>query len=379
MLHSKASPLRTHAVTTVDGLHVLHVAEYGSPGGSPVVYLHGGPGGGIPADAPRLFDPSVFHVIVFDQRGCGRSTCADRLRANTTDSLISDVETVRTHLGLERWGVVGSSYGALLTALYCARHASRVAWAIVHGAFLGTRAEVGWLYEDDGAARFYPQQWDALAQAAAASGVESDGGGLAPAPTTLHPPRLVLHFQRILTAKSVGRTHPPPPDSGALPAAALLAARALTAWEDEMETLAPMPASHDPAELLAGAQIAVHYFAHGCHLRGEERRGEPAAADGASSVEYVPEGILPELRASATALGSVPCAIIHGRHDVVCPPRAAYRLHAVWPHATLRIVEGGAHALFEKSMRAAAQAALAAFSAAALPAAAGKRRRAADG
>eukprot|EP00966_Prymnesium_polylepis_P138406 3198118-Prymnesium_polylepis.1 len=120
------------------------------------------------------------------------------------------------------------------------------------------------------------------------------------------------------------------------------AADALVRWEDELETLAPTPATHDAAELISGAQIATHYFYHGCFLR---------SADGA----------LPELTgaAGAGALASVPCAIIHGRHDVVCTPRAAYTLHRAWPRSSLRIVEGGAHALFEKPMRAAAQAALA--------------------
>lgn len=360
MLHRKAAPARTHAVSTVDGFHVLHVAEYGAHDGAPIVYLHGGPGGGIPPDAPRLFDPDLFRVIVFDQRGCGRSTCDNRLRANTTDLLIDDIETIRQHLGIERWAVMGSSYGALLTALYSARHAPHVSWAIVHGAFLGTHAEVEWLYCSEGAARFYPKQWDEFLAAAPAYEVEGDVGdadGSLATPARagdLAAPKLVARFHRALTADSVGRAHPPP-DGEELPATALAAAAALTLWEDDMETLVPMPATHEPAELVAGAQIAAHYFYHGCHL------AVPGGAhDSVPPPDvYTADGILPELRGAAEALARVPCAIVHGRHDVVCPPRAAHRLHAAWPHSTLRIVEGGAHALFEKPMRAAAQAALA--------------------
>ena len=357
MLHRKAPPIRTHSLQTADGLHVLHVAEYGSENGTPVIYLHGGPGGGTPPDAPRLFDPETFRLTVFDQRGCGRSTCADRLRANTTDLLIEDIEAVRRHLGIERWGVVGSSYGALLTALYSARHSQHVSFAVVHGAFLGTKSEVEWLYCGEGAARFYPQQWATLEQAAVGA-LEAAADAVAPpmhpAPP-FAPPPLVGTFHRALTAPGVGRSHPPHADDAPPPAAALAAAAALTAWEDDMETLAPMPATHEPVELLAGAQIAVHYFFHGCHLAAPGVAHDSAPPPEGS---YLEDGILAELRDARDALAAVPCVIVHGRHDVVCPPRAAWRLHAAWPHAKLRLVEHGAHALFEKPMRAAAQAAL---------------------
>ena len=157
-MHPKHAPTSTLLLPTRDGLHELHVAEYGASGGTPIVYLHGGPGGGTPPDVPRLFDPAVFRLVTFDQRGCGRSRCADRLLANTTALLIDDVEAVRCRLGIERWAVFGSSYGSLLVALYAARHSARVTFAIAHGVFLGTRAEVGWLYEAPGASRFYPDQ-----------------------------------------------------------------------------------------------------------------------------------------------------------------------------------------------------------------------------
>ena len=141
MLHPKRQPARTHHVKTADGLHTLHVQEYGDAerASCSVCYFHGGPGGGTPPDTARLFDPETIHLIVFDQRGCGRSVCDDRLRANTTEILIEDIEMVRSALCIERWGIMGSSYGSLLVALYAARHASRVSWALLHGVFLGSR------------------------------------------------------------------------------------------------------------------------------------------------------------------------------------------------------------------------------------------------
>ena len=374
-LFKGVAPRRTHQVA-VAADHVLHVAEYGVETGKPVLYLHGGPGGGTPPDAPRLFDPEVYRAIVFDQRGCGLSTCPDRLRNNTTDGLIADIEAVRTTLGIERWGVMGSSYGSLLTALYAARHGSRVQWALLHGVFLGSRAEVAWLFEDGGASSFYPSQWAEFSGSAAAQLAPSRGGvagsssglddGADDAARTATraaaaPPRLVAQYHRALVGHGLSRAHPPLPSAAAaLPPGhpVLVAAAALAAWEDEMETLAPAPAEHEPAELVANAQIAIHYFFHGCFLPDE--------------------GALPELRAAASAegaqgaegaeggprLGAIPCAIVQGRHDVICPPHTAAALHAAWSGSQLRLVESGAHALFERPMRLAAQAAIAELAAA---------------
>ena len=344
-LFPRSQPRCNHRIAVGSG-HELAVAEYGTAAGAPVLYLHGGPGGGTPKDLARLFDPATFRLVAFDQRGCGRSSCDDRLRDNTTSHLLADAEAVRVALGIDSWAVVGSSYGSLMTALYAARHPTSVRWAVLHGVFLGSEEEVGWLYREGGAARFYPQQWgefENAANAANAAGTAADADAAEEPPPVVRATSsrmpLLGHFHDVLTRPSVPRQHPLP-EAASVPAAALAAAAALTTWEDEMETLAPEEAKHEDAgELLAGAQIAAHYFAHGCFL--------PEA------------GALPELRAKSDALASVPCAIVHGRHDVVCPPRAASALHAAWPGATLRIVEGGAHALFEKPMRTAAQAALA--------------------
>jgi pimeloyl-ACP methyl ester carboxylesterase len=387
MWHPKRQPSGTRRVPTADGHHTLFVCEYGDKTRSraSVVYLHGGPGGGSPPDIARLFDPETYHLVVFDQRGCGKSECGDRLLANTLDLLVADVETVREAIGVTEWGVMGSSYGSLLAALYAARHAAHVSWALLHGVFLGSRAEVSWLYAEGGASRFYPQQWDEMsafitarpgdteaataatgasgastAPAAAASGAAagaaeapppdpSMSGGAAAGAAAGAPLPILQGYHAILTShadlKPSLRANPLPADGetadGPPPPDVVAAAAALVRYEDEMETLAPMPATHEAGELIAGAQIAVHHFMHGC---------------------FLPEdGCVPELEAEAAqaALATVPCRIIHGRHDVVCTPRAAFRAQALWPRSRLHVVEGGAHALFEKPMRAAALACLA--------------------
>ena len=368
MMHPKRQPSATHRVVTADGIHTLHVREYGDrqhARAGTVVYLHGGPGGGSPPDTARLFDPEAFHVITFDQRGCGLSECEDRLRSNTLDLLVQDVETIREALAIDKWGVMGSSYGSLLTVLYAARHAARVSWALLHGVFLGSRAEIAWLYEEGGASRFYPQQWEDFQACSQSSQVEENGMSGASACSTMQPkavahvdgkwcdesgahpfPILESYHSRLTRHPAIQpslRANPLPADGvtadGPPPAEVLRAAEALVKFEDEMETLAPMPATHEVGELVSGAQIAAHHFYHGCFL--------PEA------------GCVSELSAGREALAGIPCRIIHGRHDVVCTPRAAYRVQALWPHSQLRIVESGAHALFEKPMRAAAQACLA--------------------
>ena len=287
--------------------HELSVREYGSPSGAPVVYLHGGPGGSTPPDLPRLFDPELWRVVCIDQRGCGDSRSADRLRDNTTNHLLADVEAVRCFLGIASWGVMGSSYGSFLGALYAARHSECVRWVLLHGVFLGSAAEVEWLFEAGGAARFYPEQWEQVH--AGAQGVTVRNAAhdsfLRLANVTWKRPELLNQYYALLSDDSVPRAHPLPLPAGGAGgdddttaaatasalSTALAAAAALTFWEDEMETLVPTPATHEPCELLAGAQIATHHFWHGC---------------------FMPlEGALPELRTARETLGAIPCASMH--------------------------------------------------------------------
>ena len=268
MLHPKAPPRAVHSVEVGGAArHVLHVTEYGAADGLPLVYLHGGPGGGTPPDLPRLFDPSTFRLVAFDQRGCGGSRCADRLRANTTADILSDIEAVRAALGIDRWAVMGSSYGSLLAALYAARHAASVRWVVLHGVFLGSTDEVRWLYEPGGASRFYPHQWKQFADAAppleldgasppTSTAVAPQGGSSPGAPAGSQPhevaagtpsdrplpgmPRLLAMYHRALTAPKVPRAHPLA-SADSVPHAALSAAASLTRCDGQSALTGPEP------------------------------------------------------------------------------------------------------------------------------------------
>ena len=308
----KAAPPRARHSVAVGSGHILRVREYGSPSGLPLVYLHGGPGGTTPPRVAQLVDPAMWRLFTFDQRGCGECASEDALRDNMTGELVADVEAVRRAVGVDRWVVMGSSYGTLLAALYAARHAEHVSGVVIHATFLGSRRELEWLYEG-GAASFYPEYYAELEEAVAEELSRARARG-----ETL-PHVAACHAM-------IDDDRPERAD------ARKCAAAAFVAFEDAMETLRPEPAEHADEELIRGATIQAHYFMHGCFLRP-------------------PEGALPELREARQALSAVPCAIVHGRHDVICPPRAAHDLHSAWPRSELHVVEGGAHALFEKPMR----------------------------
>ena len=275
-LFAKKPPHTEHAVE-VSGGHVLYVAEYGLATGTTLIYLHGGPGGGIPKDASRLFDPDLYRVVLYDQRGCGQSICDDRLRENTTEALVADLEVIRATLGIERWLVMGSSYGALLTALYAARHPSRVQGCLLHGVFLGSRAEVAWLFEG-GASAFYPDGWLRFEAALGSSTLPPAREG--------EPLPHIAAFHALVNHTNADRSHPPSHSPSDHPAdvMAAAAAAAVVQWEDDIETLAPLPpTSDDASEAVAGAQIALHHFYNSCFLPADGAVAELLAAQQAWS------------------------------------------------------------------------------------------------
>ena len=271
----------------------------GNPDGKPVVFVHGGPGGGTSSQQRRFFDPAAYRIILFDQRGCGRSRphIADGadLSINTTDHLIADMELLREHLGVEKWQVFGGSWGSTLGLAYAQAHPARVTELVLRGIFLLRRSEIDWYY-NGGAAHLFPDRWEEY---------------LAPIPDTERDGDLVAAYHRILTG----------PDSDRAQRAAL----AWTQWESSTSYL--IPRQRDDAEdarfALAFAAIENHYFTHGGFLR-----------DG-------------QLLDDIDVIADLPAVIVQGRYDVVCPMRSAWDLHRAWPAAELRIIDDAGHASFE--------------------------------
>ncbi len=275
----------------------------GSPGGKPVVFVHGGPGGGTGPAQRRFFDPDRYRIVLFDQRGCGQSRphTADGadLSVNTTGHLIADMELLRTHLGIERWQVFGGSWGSTLGLAYAQTHPERVTELVLRGIFLLRRSEIDWYY-NGGAANIYPDLWE---------------GYLAPIPESERGGDLVAAYHRLLTSDD--------------PEVAQRAASAWTAWEQSTSHLLPQPTNGSEGSRfdLAFATIENHYFVNGGFL-----------TDG-------------QLLANIDRISHIPGVIVQGRYDVVCPARSAWDLHRAWPKAQLHIVDDAGHASYEPGIK----------------------------
>ncbi|RPA12797.1 prolyl aminopeptidase [Gordonia sp. OPL2] len=275
----------------------------GNAAGKPVVFVHGGPGGGTSPDQRRFFDPTRYRIVLFDQRGCGRSRphIADGadLSGNTTPHLIADIEALREHLGVERWQVFGGSWGSTLGLAYAQTHPERVTELVLRGIFLLRRSEIDWYY-NGGAANMYPDLWESY---------------LAPIPEAERGGDLVAAYHRLLTSSD--------------PEVAQAAASAWTGWEQATSHLLPKN-SEEPGDArfdLAFAAIENHYFMN---------RG------------FLDDG---QLLANIDRIADIPGVIVQGRYDVVCPPRSAWDLHRAWPAAALHIVADAGHASFEPGIK----------------------------
>lgn len=288
-LYPPLEPSRT-GLLPVSDLHTLYWEESGNPQGVPVVVLHGGPGGCSEPKHRRYFDPDRTRIVLYDQRGCGLSTPRGELRENTTAELIADLERLRAHLAIERWGVFGGSWGSTLALAYAQAHPGRVAGLILRGLFLGTPEELAWA-NGGGVAPLAPEAFAAYRDFLP----EAERGDL-----------LAAYTRRVLD-----------PD----PAVHVPAARAWTAWEGSLCGFPALGVPGDPWEddLLVGvARMEAHYFAHGCFL-------ERPLLDGIA------------------ALRGIPATLIHGRYDLVCPPATAWKLAEAWPELEFHLVPDGGH------------------------------------
>ena len=282
----------------VDGRHRLFYEQCGNPQGKPVVMLHGGPGAGCGARMRRFHDPSRYRIILFDQRGAGRSTPHADLTDNTTWDLVADIEKLREHLRIERWQVFGGSWGSTLALAYAETHPQRVTELITRGIFMLRRWELEWFYQA-GCHRLFPDAWEKY---------------LAPIPVVEHAD-LISAYHRRLTS----------PDE----ATRLAAARAWSVWEASTSFLRQDPdfidSHEDPHFALAFARIECHYFVNGGFFEVED-----------------------QLLRDAHKLKGIPGVIVHGRYDVVCPVQNAWELHKAWPDAKLLISPTSGHSAFEE-------------------------------
>ncbi len=286
----------------VSDLHTLYYEEVGNPQGQPVVFLHGGPGGGISALARRFFDPAFYRIILFDQRGSGQSTPYAELRENTTWDLVADIERIREQMGVQRWLVFGGSWGSSLALAYAIRHPQRVMGLILRGIFLCRKSEIDWLYQD-GASHVYPDGWDHFIE---------------PIPPAERGDMLAAYYRRLTD-----------PDQ----AVQLEAAWPWSRWETQcsrhIPDLAALEKDEDPHKTLAIARIEAHYF--------------------------VNQSFFPEdgyLLKEAPALNAIPTRIVQGRYDMVCPACSAWDLKKAMPGADLRIIPDGGHSVKDPSIAA---------------------------
>lgn len=285
--------------------HTLWFEQCGNPAGMPLLFLHGGPGSGCSPRHRELFDLTRFRVVLFDQRGCGRSTPRGSLAANTTDHLVADIERLRAHLGVERWLVSGGSWGSTLALAYCARHPEACLGAVLRGIFLARREDIAWFFE--GAATQLP--------AAHAEFAACVPGG----------DRLA---ERVVEAVL-----------GADDARALAVVRRWMQWEESLTlgrpAALPQLDAETAARMLDKYRVQAHYLRHDC---------------------FLPEG---EWRRLAASLGDLPVVLLHGRQDAICRPEGALALHAALPGSRLQWVENAGHNPFDPAMMAALRAACA--------------------
>ncbi len=281
----------------VSRLHELHVAEYGNPEGKPVVLLHGGPGAGSNPTMPRFHDPEIYRIVMFDQRGSGRSTPHAELEDNTTWDLVADIERIREHLAIDRWQVFGGSWGSCLALAYGETHLERVTEMVLRGVFTLRRKELLWFYQD-GASHILPEAWESFVQ---------------PIPVEERGDMIAAYHARL---------------TGDQAQVKLACARAWSMWEGAALSLLPDPgrvaAFGQPDYATAFARIECHYFInHGFF-----------ESDG-------------QLIERAHILRDIPCTIVHGRYDICTPAFIAWDLHRAWPEAELRIVPDSGHAMTE--------------------------------
>ncbi len=284
----------------VDDLHTIYIEESGEPDGIPILFLHGGPGSGCQPHHRCYFDPKRYRIILFDQRGCGKSTPHLCLENNTTQDLLEDIEKIREYLGIKKWMLFGGSWGATLALLYAEKHPELVQGLIVRGTFLGRQKELDWLFKPEGAAKFFPDYWDKF---------------LDPIPEDRRHDLLQAYYDLMHGADELKH---------------MAVAKTWGMWEADLSTLDFNRDNEkkftDPHFAICLAAIETHYFINNIFI--EENQ------------------ILRE----AHKLKGIPGIIVHGRYDMVCPLSNSYELAAAWQDAKLEIVRHAGHVAREPAL-----------------------------
>lgn len=297
-MYPEIEPYRTHRIA-VDDRHTLYVEECGNPEGLPAIFLHGGPGAGLAPYHRRFFDPQRYRIVLFDQRGAGRSTPFADLTDNTTWHLVSDIEAIREQMGIERWVVFGGSWGSTLALAYAQMHPERVLGLVLRGIFLCRPEEVRWYYEEGGASWILPEKWQRYAAAI-------------PAEERNH--MLEAYWKRLTSEDENVR---------------LEAAKTWGAWEGAGITLEESPETEAsfaaPEVALSLARIEAYYFRQHAFLESGQ------------------------LLRDVDKLRHIPTTIVHGRYDIICPVKNAFDLATVWPEADFHVVLAG-HAASEPAI-----------------------------
>ncbi|WP_299408886.1 prolyl aminopeptidase [Acaryochloris sp. IP29b_bin.148] len=287
----------------VSDLHTLYYEEVGNPQGKPAVFLHGGPGGGIDPVYRQYFDPQQWRLVLFDQRGCGQSTPHAELRGNTTWDLVSDIETLRQHLGIEQWVVFGGSWGSTLALAYSQTHPEACVGLILRGIFMLRSQELHWFYQQ-GASALFPEAWQAYLQ---------------PIPLAERHDLIHAYHQRLTSDD---------------PEIQLEAAKAWSIWEATTSKLLPDPDLREKCGeetfATAFARIECHYFVNKGFLETED-----------------------QLLRGCDHIQHLPIVIVQGRYDVVCPVISAWELHQRLPHSELLIIADAGHSITEPGIRSA--------------------------
>jgi proline iminopeptidase len=287
----------------VSQLHTIHFEEVGNPQGKPVIFLHGGPGGGIDPVYRQYFDPQKWRIILFDQRGCGKSIPHAELQENTTWNLVSDIEKLREYLAIEKWVVFGGSWGSTLSLAYSQTHPQRCQGLILRGIFLLRKKELLWFYQE-GTSYIFPDAWEEY---------------LKPIPLEERDDLLSAYYKRLTSDDKQVR---------------LQAARAWSIWEGSTSKLYP---SQQLVERFGGdrfadafARIECHYFVNGGFLESEN-----------------------QLLENCDRIRHIPTVIVQGRYDVVCPPVTAWELHKALPEAEFVMIPDAGHSMTEPGIRSA--------------------------